>query len=100
MLEVLKTSEGEIKAVCEYYVVSETGAYHPKGLYCWINEFEIAPKYKNNGILDITKEFLTRILKKEPQLQFGYFWRQYKYPNRRPHIYSKRQWLKRLEELF
>jgi hypothetical protein len=91
MIEILHTDKGEIKAVCEYYIVDEKGNFDSKGEFVWINEVEISPSFRGNGIL---KTFAKNIMEREPQAKFGYFWRQYKYPNRRPRIYHRVQWLK------
>jgi hypothetical protein len=96
MLEVLFDEDVEIKAACEYYIVDINGNYDSKGKYVWINEVVIGEKYKNLGLL---KEFIKRICDKVPQAEFGYFWRQYKYPNRKVRIYTRRQWLNLVKEM-
>jgi hypothetical protein len=91
VIEILRTDDGTIKAVCEYYIVDNNGNFAPKGEYAWINECEIAPQFRGNGIL---KNFAKIIMEKNPQARFGYFWRQRKYPERTPRIYHKSRWLK------
>lgn len=99
MLEILRTSDGTIKAVCEYYVVDVNGFFDAKGLFIWVNELEIAPPFRREGLL---KEFIKIIIEKEPQAQFGYFLRYKKYSETdfplRKHlrIYHKARWLKLL----
>ena len=93
MLEVLRTKDGEIKAVCEWYLVNINGEYDKDGIYCWINECEVSKQFENAGCL---REFIKIITSNWPQLQFGYFWRKRKYPNREPRIYSRSRWLKLL----
>ncbi len=96
MLEIIKTSEGEIKAVCEYYVVDINGNMDDKGLYCWVNDSYVSKSAQNNGIL---KSFVRIVIDKYPQLQFCYFWREkYKDKNNkwRLRLYTKRSWLKLL----
>ena len=96
MIEILRTDKGEIKAVAEYYIVNEDGSFNRKGEFVWINEVEISPQYRGNGIL---KTFAKNIMEREPQAKFGYFWRQYKYPDRKPRIYHRFQWLKLIGEV-
>ena len=91
MIELLKTDTGEIKAVCEYYIVDEKGNFDRQGEFAWINECEIAPQYRGNGIL---KSFAKTIMEKYPQLKFGYFHRRKKYPDRGVRLYHKYMWLK------
>lgn len=91
MLEILRTDDGQIKAVCEYYIVDSKGNFDGKGKYIWIEECEVSQAYRGNGNL---KTFIKLITDKHPEFEYGYFWRQRKYPGRPPRIYSKRQWLK------
>ena len=94
MLEVIKDTQGEIKACLEFYVVDENGNMDDKGLYCWVNDAYVSKSAENNGIL---KSFVGIVINKYPQLQFGYFWREkYKDENKkwRVRLYSKRSWLK------
>lgn len=93
MLEVLRTDNGEIKAVCEYYVVNSDGSMNDKGIYAWIAETEISPQYRNNGCL---KNFIRLITNRYPQLQFGYF-KRLKYGGRIK-MYSKKRWLSLIRE--
>lgn len=99
MLEILRTDDGSIKGVCEYYVVDEAGNFQANGEFVWVAELEIAPQFRHEGLI---KEFIKRIIDKVPQAKFGYFWRQKKYPQEkysvRKHIriYHKARWLKLL----
>lgn len=99
MIEILRTEDGTIKAVCEYYIVDEKGNFKVNGEYAWVNECEIAPQFRGNGIL---KTFAKIIIEKNEQVQFGYFWREKKYSEKeyplRKHIriYHKSRWLKLL----
>lgn len=93
MLEILRTDEGIIKAVAEYYVVNSDGSMNDKGLYAWICEVEINPQYRNNGCL---KEFLRLGIKRYPQLKFIYF-KRLKY-NGRIKLYSIEKWLSLIKE--
>ena len=96
MLEILRTDRNEIKAVCEWSLVDINGNFSQKGEFVWVSEVEIAPQYRGNGIL---KSFARIIMGKCPQAKFGYFWRQSKYPGRKPRIYHKARWLKLIGEL-
>ena len=91
MLEILKTDDGTIKAVCEWYLVNEKGGYDTAGDMVWVNEVEISPQYRNNGIL---KYFAKIIMIKCPQAKFAYFHRRKKYPERGIRVYHKMRWLK------
>jgi hypothetical protein len=93
MLEIIHGDNGEIKAVCEWYLVNALGEYDPSGDMIWVNECNIAPQYRGNGIL---KTFAKTIMEKCPQAKFGYFHRQIKYPDRGIRIYHKARWLKLL----
>lgn len=95
MIEILHGEKGELKAVCEFYIVDAKGNFAPKGEYAWINECEIAPQFRGNGIL---KSFAKIIMEKNPQARFGYFHRQYKYKGRAPRIYTRERWKKLIGE--
>jgi len=98
MLEILRDAEGNIKAALEFYIVDSAGNMDDKGLYCWINDCEVSKSHRNNGCL---KYFIGTIMKKYPQLQFGYFWREkYRTENDkwRLRMYSKNKWLKLIGE--
>ena len=89
MLELIKDDQGNIHAVCEYYVVDKDGHMKDDGEYIWISEVEVAPQYRNNGCL---RKFVKIICEKYPNAKAGYFHRLKKYPNRRPRIYTRKQW--------
>jgi hypothetical protein len=91
MIEILRTEKGEIKAVCEYYLVDGKGNFDNQGEFVWVNECEISPQYRNNGIL---KYFAKTIIEKNPTAKFGYFHRLKKYPERGIRLYHKVRWLK------
>ncbi len=96
MLEVIKSNTGEIKACLEWYLVDKDGNFSQQGEFVWINEIEISPQYRNNGIL---REFIRVVVPKVPlTCRFGYFWRRDKYPNRKIRIWHKSQWLRLLNE--
>lgn len=88
MIEILRDEQGNLKAVCEYYVVDKDGHMKDDGEYVWVNEMEVAPQYRNNGCL---RKFVSKIVTMYPQAKYGYFSRE-KY-NKRVRMYSKRQWL-------
>jgi len=94
MLEIIKDELGNIKACLEFYSVNEKGEWDFKGIYCWINEVAVSKSYQNNGCL---RKFVKIITSKYPQFQFGYFWRQNKYPDRKIRIYHKARWMKLLK---
>ena len=100
MIELLHSDIGEIRAVCEYYIVDKDGNYDAKGKFVWINEVFVAPKFRSNGCL---KSLVKNVMEKVPETcEFGYFWRQNKYPSdkftdrKSIRIYDKRQWSKLL----
>lgn len=91
MLEIIRDEQGNIKGVIEYYIVNSDGTMNDKGEYCWVNECEISPQYRNNGGI---KKFISAIIIKYPQLKFGYF-KRHKYDDR-VKMFSRNQWLRRL----
>ena len=91
MIEILKDENENLLAVCEYYIVDNSGKLKDSGNYIWISDIFVNKSQRNNGIL---KKFIHIICNRVPWSQFGYFWRKEKYPNRSPHIYSRNQWLK------
>ena len=94
MLEIIKDEQGNIKACLEWYLVNSLGQYDKNGDMVWVNECEISPQYRNNGII---KSFAKIIMEKCPQVKFGYFHRLRKYPERGIRIYHKARWLKLLK---
>ena len=95
MLEILRTDSGEIKAVCEQYIVDEKGNWDTTNKFIWISEIEVSPQYRNNGCL---KHFIKPIMDKVPWAEYGYFWRKRKYPDKKPVIFNREQWLKMIKE--
>jgi len=95
MIEVIRDDKGNLKAVVEYYIVNQDGSMNDKGIYCWINECEISPQYRNNGCIG---KFVNIITKKYPQLKAGYYHRLGKYPNRLPKMFTRNQWLRLTSE--
>jgi len=93
MLEIIKGDNGELKAVCEYYIVDADGHFDNFGEFVWVNDVYIDPRYRNNGIL---KSFAKTIMDRVPHATFGYFWRQGKYPGRKFRMYHKARWIKLL----
>lgn len=93
MIELITDANGELKAVCEFYVVDQQGLLNDNGRLVWIQDVYISPSVRGNGIL---KTFTKNIIKKVPQAEAAYFIRGQKYPDRKPKLYHKRQWLKLL----
>ena len=91
MLEILRTEDREIKAVLEWWLVNIDGSFNPNGDTVWLAEIEVAPKYRNDGII---KQFINIVADKVPNAKAGYFWRKRKYPDRKPKLYTRKQWLK------
>lgn len=91
MLELLKTNTGEIKAVCEWYLVDSLGHFDTQGKYVWIEQLEFSSSINGDGI-GLIKEFIKRICALVPQAQFGYFRRE-KYKGR-VKLYTRHKWLK------
>ena len=94
MLEIIRTNNGTIKGVCEWYLVNIKGEYDITGDMVWVNEVEVAPDYRHEGLMF---EFAKMIIERCPQAKFAYFYRQRKYPNRKIRIYHKARWLKLLQ---
>lgn len=93
MIEILRDEQENIKAVCEWWIVSKDGIFNPQGKYVWINECAINPEYQNNGII---KTFISKVITKAPQVEYGYFKRR-KYGDRIK-MFKKSQWLNRLSK--
>ncbi len=93
MIEVLKR-DGEIKGVCEWWIVDKLGKFDPNGEYIFINEVETSKSSENNGNL---KYFIETITNKYPQAKYGYFKRR-KYGDR-IRMYSRRQFRKLIKEV-
>lgn len=90
MLEIIRSEQGEILGACEYNIVSDKGVVDDKGLYIWIANCEVSKSAEHTGILS---KFVKLITDLHPFVEFGYFWRKTKYPDRSPRIYSKQVWL-------
>ena len=91
MLEVLKDEKGDILAVCEWWLVNADGTFNIDADIVWIAEVEINPAHRSRGVL---KYFIKAVTDKCPNAKAGYFWRLNKYPSRKPHLYTRKQWLK------
>lgn len=94
MIEVLHTDTGDIKAVCEWWMVNEKGEFDPYGYVVWVAELEVSKSFRHNGCIS---EIIKRITDKVPYARQGYFWRKGKYPDRPQHTYNRRQWLNRVK---
>ena len=93
MLEIIRDNDKNIIACCEWYLVDINGKMDDKGNYVWINEVEINPSQRGNGLL---KKFIKIITDKAPQSEYGYFQRR-KYKDR-VRMYSRKKWLKLTED--
>lgn len=93
MIEILYKDDGEIKAVCEWWMVDNQGHFDPYGEFVWVEDLEITKSERGNGCI---KEFIKRITSIVPQAKYGYFFRQRKYPGRHQHTYTREQWLRRI----
>lgn len=91
MIEIVTDDKGELKAVCEYYIVDQQGLLNDNGRLVWIQDVYISPSVRGNGVL---KTFTRNIIKKVPQAEAAYFIRGSKYPDKKPKLYYKNQWLK------
>lgn len=88
MLEIIRDDKKNIIACCEWYLVDGKGNLDDKGSHVWVNEIEINPDQRGNGLL---KRFVKIITDKAPQSEYGYFQRR-KYKDR-IRMYSKKKWL-------
>lgn len=93
MLEIIRDEQNNIKACLEWWLVNSDGSFNDKGEFVWVNELEIAPQYRNNGIV---KSFIKTIMNKVPTAKAGYFQRR-KYSDRIK-LFTRRQWEKRIKE--
>lgn len=91
MLETIRDDKGEIRAVCEWYIVDSQGHFDVSGEYVWVEQFEFSNSVNGDGHGYI-KEFIGRIINLVPHCKFGYF-RRNKYKGR-VRLYTKSRWLK------
>lgn len=92
MIECIRDVNGDITAVCEWLLMNEDAKIDDNGRFVYIGEIEINKKHQNNGII---KEFIKRISEKCPKAEKVFFVREYKYPGRKPRIYTREQILRR-----
>lgn len=90
MLETIRDNQGEIKAVCEWYIVDSQGHFDTQGKYIWIEQLEFSNSVNGDGN-GYVKEFVKRITSLAPHCMYGYFRRE-KY-NGRVRLYSRETWL-------
>lgn len=95
MIDILYKDNGDIKAVCEWWMVNREGKFDPSGDIVWIEDLEVSKSERGNGSIG---KFVKIITDKVPNAKYGYFFRQRKYPNRPQHTYSKEMWLRRIKE--
>jgi hypothetical protein len=98
MMEVIKDSEGNLKACIEWLIYNSKGELDDFGDGVFIGELYINPKDRGNGIL---KEFMKIIIHKcanKDNLRGCFFFRETKYKGRGPRFYSKERWLKLIGE--
>jgi len=88
MLEVLHDDKGNIKAVCDYLIVNKEKALDDEGYWMIIEEIEINPEYRNNGML---WAIIKTLLVKFPDVEICSFKRLAKYPNRVMRTYNRKQ---------
>ena len=88
MLEIIRDDKGNIKAVCDYLIINKQNRIDKEGSNFIIEEVEINPEYRNNGIL---RKFIKIMLIKYPKIEIFYFVRGYKYPGRAMRIYTRKQ---------
>jgi len=88
MLETIKDDKGNLKAVCVYMIINKEQRVDPKGDKIIIEEMEINPEYRGNGV---ARQFIKNLLTKYPALETCHFIREYKYPNRGVRTYTRKQ---------
>ena len=71
------------------YARNEQGKLDDGGKLIWINEFYIAPKYRNNGVIS---KMIAAVTTRVPWATHGYFKRAKH--NNRISIYPKNKWIK------
>jgi len=94
MLEIIYKKNGDIKAVCEWWMVNKWGYKDPTGEFVWIEDLEVTKSERNNGSI---RAFIKIISDKVPSAKYGYFFRQRKYPGREQKTYTREQWLRRIK---
>lgn len=96
MLEVIR-EQGNIVAVCEWYLVDKSGALDSKGEYVWLAQIEISGSHKNNGVIGFGRQFYKGIIEKAPTAKCAYFQRRDK-QNNKVRLYGKGVWSKIFRE--
>jgi hypothetical protein len=94
MTEVIRSDNGDIKAVCEFIITSGNEIdYHGEDMY--ILNFEISESYRGNGVI---KQIISNILSKYPNAKRCTISRDKKYPGRKPAVYNRIQFEKLIKE--
>jgi hypothetical protein len=89
LIECIKDDTGNLKAVCSYVIINrEEKIDYTDGQFILIEEMEINPEYRHNGIV---MGFIRTLLNKYPKLEVCLFVREYKYPGRPVRFYTRKQ---------
>jgi hypothetical protein len=70
MLAVKKTKDGFIYSYVDYRICNEKALDDEKGIYCYVRDVWIHPKYERKNLL---KQFIKEEHKKFPQVIWLYF---------------------------
>ena len=88
MIEIIRYSDGKIMAVCEWWLLNDSGQMDPSGKLLWVNELEIVSEARGNGVL---RKIILLIHDKVPDDIKVAFVREYKYKGRKPRVWNKEQ---------
>jgi len=88
MLEILHDEKGNIKAVCDYLILNKEKVMDDDGGWLVVEEIEINPEYRNNGIIRL---FIKTLLEKHPKIEICSFIRAIKHPDRAMRTYPRKQ---------
>jgi hypothetical protein len=95
MIETLRDSNGNITAVIEYLMMTEEGILNDDGPVMVLAHLEINPEWRGNGAI---RRFIKIILSKNPLAEKCFYIRGLKYPDRKPKMYSRKQFEKLIGE--
>jgi hypothetical protein len=87
MIECVRDDQGRILAVCEWLLFRD-GVFREDGNMLLVGDIEINPDKRGNGII---RKFIRVLYEKNPQAEWLFFYRNYKYPGRPGKLYTREQ---------
>jgi len=87
MIECIRDDQGRILAVCEWQLFKD-GMIAEDGNLLMVGDLEINPDKRGNGVI---RHFIRTLYVKNPQAEYLFFYRNYKYPGRPGRTYTRDQ---------